>query len=84
MIGGFGVAFGTNSTGLLVRIADGFDRRFTGEGVIQVHCTSTRHQEDVLHPLRRHKADYIVGKFHQSNLKWDSGRLLHAESFIPW
>src|ERR1700683_1366561 len=57
-------------------MADGFDRSFTGERVIQVHCASTGHQEDVLHPLLRHKADYVVGKFHRSNLKWDSGKIM--------
>jgi hypothetical protein len=83
MIGGFGVAFGANSTGLLVRIADGFDRSFTCEGLIQVHCASTGHQEDVLHPLLRHKADYIVGKFHWSNLKRDSGMVIECRNFNP-
>ena len=46
-----------------------------------MHCPTAGHQEDVLHPLLREKADYIVGKFHRSNLKWDSGKIMEPESF---
>jgi hypothetical protein len=83
MISGFGVAFGANSTGLLVRIADRFNRSFTGQGLIQVHCASSGHQEDMPHPLLRHKADYIIGKFHWSNRNRDPEMVIECRNFNP-
>jgi len=76
MIGGFRVAFGANGTGLLVRIADRLDRQFASQGLIQMHCPAAGDQEDVLHTLFRNKADHVIGKFHRSNLKWDSGTIM--------
>src|ERR1700688_593109 len=80
MIGGFGVALGTHGAGLLVRIANRFNRGLRSERLIEVHGAAAGNQKDMLHPLIGDKTDYVVGKLHGSNRKRDLGKVMECRS----
>jgi hypothetical protein len=45
-----------------------------------VHCAAAGNQENVLHPLIGDKTDYVVGKLHWFNRKWDPGKIIACRS----
>jgi hypothetical protein len=49
-----------------------------------VHRPTADYKKHVLYTLLGDKADYIIGKLHWSNLKWERERSLNAEAFNPW
>ena len=63
-VDGFGVGLGAHGGGLLVRVADGGDALFGGEGGVEVHGASAGDEEDVLDAVIGDELEDVVGELH--------------------